>query len=294
MIAFFSLFDALNPALFSVVLGTAMLGMASGALGSIAVFRRNSLLGDALSHAAFPGLLLGFWFWGSKSVPAMVAGAAIAAALAQALVGVLARGGRVRPDAALALVMSVFFGLGMVIQSHLQQDPESSQAGLKDYLFGQAALLLEEDLPLLGFLAALVLLSLLVCWNRWKAVSFDPGHAASLGIIIHFWEFFFSFLFILSVVIGLQVAGVVLMSAFLVIPGAASRYWCKRLGWSVFLAGATGAILGVLGAFAADSLSLPPGPTIVVLGFGWLMVSFVLSEWRKKGLETTSLESQPS
>lgn len=271
----------LNPALISVVIGTALLGLASGALGSLAVFRRNSLLGDALSHAAFPGLLLGFCLMGTKSIPMMVLGAAASAALAQWLITVVGKGGRVRPDAALALVMGVFFGSGMVIQSHLQQDPGSAQAGLKDYLFGQATLLLEEDLPLLASLAGLVLVALVLCWNRWKIVSFDKAHAISLGINTSFWEVFYSFLLILSVVIGLQVAGVVLMSAFLVIPGSSARYWSKRLGLAVFLSGAIGAILGVAGTFAADSLELPPGPTIVVLGFLWLVVSFLLTEFWK-------------
>jgi manganese/zinc/iron transport system permease protein len=283
-----------NPALVSVVTGTALLGLASGALGSIAVFRRNSLLGDALSHAAFPGLLAGFCLWGTKSIPAMVGGAALSAALAQFLVFFLSRGGRVRPDAALALVMGVFFGVGMVIQSHLQQDPGSAQAGLKDYLFGQATLLLEEDLPVLATLAGLVLGALLLCWNRWKIVAFDPAHAASLGINTSFWEVFYAFLLILSVVIGLQVAGVVLMSAFLVIPGSSARYWTKRLGLAVFLSGATGATLGVVGSFTADALSLPPGPTIVVLGFCWLVASFGLTELWKHRKARTELAGAPS
>lgn len=272
----------INPALATVVLGTALLGLATGALGSLAVLRRNSLMGDALSHAAYPGLLAGFLLSGTKSVAMMVIGASIFAALAQWLTGLLVRSTRVRPDAALALVMGCFFGFGMVLQSHLQQNPSAAQAGLKDYLFGQAGLLLEEDIALLATLAALVLVALVVGWPRWKIITFDRAHAVSLGIHVLFWDTLYNFLFILSVVIGLQVAGVVLMSALLIMPGCAARYWTNRMSRMVTLAGATGAILGVGGTFASNVLSWPPGPAIVLLGFAWLIISFWVRDIRKK------------
>ncbi len=272
----------INPALATVVLGTALLGLATGALGSMAVLRRNSLMGDALSHAAYPGLLAGFLLNGTKSVAMMVIGASLFAALAQWLTGFLIRSTRVRPDAALALVMGCFFGFGMVLQSHLQQNPSAAQAGLKDYLFGQAGLLLEEDIALLATLAVLVLLALFVGWSRWKIITFDRAHAVSLGINVSFWDTLYNFLFILSVVIGLQVAGVVLMSALLIMPGCAARYWTTRMSAMVTLAGASGAILGVAGTFASNELSWPPGPTIVLLGFSWLILSFLVRDFRKK------------
>ncbi len=272
----------INPAIVTVVLGTALLGLATGALGSLAVLRRNSLLGDALSHAAYPGLLAGFFLSGTKSVGFMVLGAIVAAALALWLTNLLVKGGRVRSDAALALVMGCFFGLAMVLQSHLQQNPSAAQAGLKDYLFGQAGLLLEEDIPLLASLAALVLFVLVWGWSRWKIITFDRSHALSLGLYVSFWDMLYNFLLILSVVIGLQVAGVVLMSALLVMPGCASRYWTTRMSSLVTLSGITGAVLGIGGTFTADALSWPPGPTIVLLGFIWLIVSFAAFEIRRK------------
>ncbi len=272
----------INPALVSVVLGTALLGLATGALGSLAVLRRNSLLGDALSHAAYPGLLAGFLLSGTKSVGLMVLGAILAAAMALYLTNLLGKGGRVRPDAALALVMGCFFGIAMVLQSHLQQNPSAAQAGLKDYLFGQAGLLLEEDIPLLVCLALLVLFVLGWGWSRWKIITFDRSHALSLGIHVPFWDMLYSFLLILSVVIGLQVAGVVLMSALLVMPGCASRYWTTRMSSLVTLSGITGAFLGIGGTFTADELSWPPGPTIVLLGFIWLFISYGAFEIRRK------------
>lgn len=284
----------ITPGLATVVLGTALLGLATGALGSLAVLRRNSLMGDALSHAAYPGLLAGFLLSGTKSVAMMVLGASIFAALAQWLTGLLIRSTRVRPDAALALVMGCFFGFGMILQSHLQQNPSAAQAGLKDYLFGQAGLLLEEDIALLATLAVLVLVALVMGWSRWKIITFDRAHAVSLGINVFFWDVLYNFLFILSVVIGLQVAGVVLMSALLIMPGCAARYWTKRMSTLVTLAGASGAILGVGGTFASDQLSWPPGPTIVLLGFAWLIISFFVRDIRKKQNQYSGNSTKPS
>ena len=148
----------------TVALGAAALGMVSGTLGAYAVLRRQSLLGDAISHAALPGIVLAFLLTGSKSTIVLVTGAAIAGLLATLIVMAVIGATRVPEDSALGIVLSVFFGLGLVLLTYVQKLPNASQAGLDKFLFGQAATLLERDVVVIVALGAIALLAVLLFW----------------------------------------------------------------------------------------------------------------------------------
>src|SRR5262249_18388266 len=157
-----------------VALGAGTLGAVSGALGSFAVLRRQSLLGDAVSHAALPGIALAFLLTASRAPLVLVAGAAAAGWLATlAALGVV-RATRVKIDAALGGGMMVFFGLGLVLLTYIQHRVRNaSQAGLDHYLFGQAATLLTRDLVTMAVLGGLTLVVLLLLWKEFKLLAFD-------------------------------------------------------------------------------------------------------------------------
>ncbi len=249
-----------------VALGAAILGATSGGLGAFAVLRRQSLLGDALSHAALPGIALAYLLTASKAPLVIMAGAAATGLAATACIRLVERRSRVPSDSALGLALAVFFGLGLVLLTHLQKRPDAAQAGLDTFLFGQAAALLRQDVVVMAALAAAVLALVLALWNQLKLLAFDPDFAASLGLPVGRLDALLTALLVVAIVIGLQTVGVVLMSAMVVAPAAAARQWTRRLGPMVVLAAALGMVGGVGGAIASSAVPrLPTGPAIVLL-----------------------------
>jgi manganese/zinc/iron transport system permease protein len=274
----------------TIALGSALLGAASGALGCFAVLRRQSLLGDAISHAALPGVALAFIATNSKQPGILLAGAAAAGWLGTLAVGAITRRSRVKLDAALGIVLSVFFGFGLVLLTWLQQRPQASQAGLSKYLFGSAATLLNQDILLMAAVALLSLAVLAALWPQFKLLAFDPGYAQSLGLPLRPLELTLSALLVAAIVIGLQTVGVVLMSAMLVAPAAAARQWTDRLAPMVLLAAALGAGSGVAGAVLSARVEhLPTGPSIVLIISSVVLFSLLFAP--NRGLIFAELKS---
>jgi manganese/zinc/iron transport system permease protein len=264
-----------------VALGSAALGAASGTLGSFAVLRRQSLLGDTLSHAALPGIALAFLLTGSKASLVLMLGAALAGWLGTLVVTFVVRRSRVPSDSAMGIVLSVFFGLGLVLLTVIQKRPSAAQAGLDTYLFGQAAALLRQDVVVTAVLGVLAVLVVAVLWKELKVLAFDREFGASLGLPMRGLEGVLIALLVMAIVIGLQTVGVVLMSAMIVAPAAAARQWTSRLGSMVVLAAAIGAGSGVAGAIASSMLrKLPTGPTIVLVLTSVVVVSLALAPQR--------------
>lgn len=266
----------------TVALGAATLGIISGALGSFAVLRKQSLLGDAISHAALPGIALAFLLTGSKAPLVLVLGAAVAGWIGTLCVMSIVKTTRIKDDSALGLVLSVFFGLGLVILTYIQrQVPNAAQAGLDKFLFGQAAALLERDVIMMAVLGALSLLILGIFWKEVKLLSFDPEFGSSLGFRMRALDILLTTLLVIAIVLGLQTVGVVLMSAMVVAPAAAARQWTDRLGTMVVLAALFGALAGVSGALISSTTAhMPTGPTIVLCISALVFISLFLAPRR--------------
>jgi len=248
-----------------VALGAAVLGIISGALGAFAVLRKQSLLGDALSHAALPGIVLAFIITSSKAMPVLVLGAAAAGWIATLFIFAITRYTKLKDDTALGIVLSVFFGFGLVLLSYIQKTPRAAQAGLEKFLFGQAAAMMKEDVFLMAVIGIIVLVLLVLFWKEFKLTSFDPDFAKSMGISVRKYEMLLTSLLVISIVIGLQTVGVVLMSAMVVAPAAAARQWTDKLSIMVLLSAFFGAAAGVSGAVISSmSAKMPTGPTIVL------------------------------
>lgn len=289
-----------NHTLRTVALGTAMLGIVSGALGSFAVLRRQSLLGDALSHAALPGIAIAFLLFGNAPLLFLV-GAALSGWLATYLVMQITRHSRVPFDSALAGCLAVFFGFGLVLMTAIRKRNinKASEVGLERYLFGQAATMLESDLHAIALLGGIALLVLLLFWKQFKLLSFDPDFAASLGYPIRWLDLLLTGLLVVAVVVGLQSVGVVLMSAMIVAPAIAARQWTDRLGRMVLLAALFGAVSGVAGTLISDDLStptrvVPTGPAIVLCAVAVVGVSLGWKMLRSRRTAVASLEGHPA
>jgi manganese/zinc/iron transport system permease protein len=262
----------------TVALGAGTLGIVSGALGSFAVLRRESLLGDAISHAALPGIALAFLLTGSKAPFVLVLGAALAGWLGTLIVMSIVNNTRIKDDAALGIVLSVFFGFGQVLLTFIQDRPNAAQAGLDKFLFGQAAALLAQDVITMAVLGTVSLTLMALFWKEFKLISFDPEYGASLGFPIRSLEIVLTTLLVIAIVIGLQTVGVVLMSAMVVAPAAAARQWTNRLGTMVAVSAVFGALAGVSGAVISSSTShIPTGPTIVLCISAIVVISLLFA-----------------
>ena len=265
----------------TVALGALALGATSGTLGAFAVLRKQSLLGDAISHAALPGIVLAFMLTGSKNMFVLVLGAAVAGWLGTLVVMGVTRATRVPDDSALGIVLSVFFGLGLVLLTYVQRNPSAAQAGLTTFLFGQAATLLARDVAVIAALGGVAVLVVLLFWKEFKLLAFDPDFAASIGIPVRLVDVLLTSVLVLAIVIGLQTVGVVLMSAMVVAPAAAARQWTDALGPMVVLSALFGALSGVGGAVtSATTVGLPTGPTIVLVATACVLVSLALAPRR--------------
>ena len=248
-----------------VAIGASLLGAVSGALGTYAVLRRQSLLGDAISHAALPGIAIAFLLTGSKTPLILVLGAAIAGWLGTLFIMSIVRMTRIKYDSALGIVLSTFFGFGLVLHTLIQRTGNANQAGLDTFLFGQAATILERDVFTIGILGGIAILITLIFWKELKLLVFDEGFAASLGFSTRALDILLTSLLVIAIVLGLQAVGAVLMSAMLVAPAVAARQWTDRLSVMMLLAALFGALAGVGGTIISSSASrIPTGPTIVL------------------------------
>jgi manganese/zinc/iron transport system permease protein len=262
----------------TVVLGAGILGLVSGALGSFAVLRKQSLMGDAISHAALPGIVLAFMLTRSKASLVLVLGAAIAGWIGMLLVLSIVRYTRIKEDSALGLILSVFFGFGLLLLTFVQRWPDATKAGLDTFLFGQAAALLQSDVLLMALLGGLALLIMALFWKEFKLFSFDREFGATLGFPVRALDILLTTLLVTAIVIGLQAVGVVLMSAMIVAPAAAARQWTDKLSVMVALAGFFGVLAGASGAVISSTASgLSTGPVIVLSASAIVLFSLLFA-----------------
>jgi len=265
----------------TVALGTSFLGIVAGALGAFAFLRQQSLLGDAISHAALPGIVAAFLLTRSKSPAVLLIGAVAAGVLAALAVNHIINRTRLKQDSALGVVLSVFFGFGMMLLTFTQRLPDARQAGLSKYLFGQAATLLESDIIIMAALGGAALLLLSLFWKELKLLSFDPDFAHSLGFPTRRLDLLLMILTVVAIVIGLQAVGVILMSAMIVAPAAAARQWTNRLDHLVVLSAGFGALAGLAGTLlSATTSGLSTGPTIVLMAGVIVLISILFSPQR--------------
>lgn len=266
-----------------VTIGAALLGAVSGSLGTYAVLRRQSLLGDAISHAALPGIAIAFLLTGSKTPLILVLGAAIAGWLGTLLIMSVVRLTRIKYDSALGIVLSTFFGFGLVLHTLIQRTGNANQAGLDTFLFGQAATILTRDILTIGVLGGIAIVITFIFWKELKLLVFDEGFAASLGFPIRALDILLTSLLVIAIVLGLQAVGAVLMSAMLVAPAVAARQWTNKLSVMMFLAACFGALAGVSGTIISSSASrIPTGPTIVLCAT--VVVGFSIAFASNRGL----------
>ncbi len=253
-----------------VVLGTTCLGIAAGVVGTFAYLRKRALMGDALSHATLPGVAAVFLLTARKDLALLVSGAAVTGVLGVLAVVGIRRYSRLKEDAAIGIVLSVFFGAGMVLLSLVQQMDTGQQAGLETFIYGKAAAMLKREAWLIAGTALAVVLGAVLLFKEFRLVCFDQQFAAAQGWPVTLIDLLMMALVVLTTVIGLQAVGLILVVALLIIPAAAARFWTDQMVTMTVLAGVLGAVSGWLGSTVSALLPRMPTGAVIVICAGVL------------------------
>jgi manganese/zinc/iron transport system permease protein len=287
-----------------VLIGTGVIGLMTGAIGVFSFLRKKTLVADAISHAVLPGVCLGFMFAQEKDPFALMLGAIIFGWLSVWLIELISTKSKLSEDAAIAIVSTFFFAIGSVLLSMISKSGNTEQSGLKSFLFGNAATMNNFDVQLFIIASIVVIGLIIVLFHPLKIVAFDPSFAQVKGIKVGFLTVLLSVLTVLTVAIGIQAVGVVLMSALLIAPAATARYWTNRLAKMIVLASLIGGFSGVFGViFSTVGSDMPTGPWIVTTLFlftittllfapkkGWLSIRSINKQNRLKMMRENTLK----
>ncbi|QXT38183.1 metal ABC transporter permease [Gymnodinialimonas ceratoperidinii] len=269
-----------------VAIGASLLGFAAGAGGSFLFLRKRALVSDAVAHATLPGVGLAFIVMvllggDGRSLPGLLAGSAISAWLGLLAVEWIVRRTRLSEDAAIGAILSVFFGLGVVLLTVIQSMSQGRQAGLESFLLGSTAGMLFQDAVLIAGGGAAVVALIWILRRPMTLVAFDPGFAAARGVDVRRVDLAMMGLVLAVTVIGLKLVGLILIVALLIIPPVTARFWSERAEAVVWSAGALGAVSGYVGAaVSASAPALPTGPIIVLISAALFVLSLLFAPAR--------------
>ncbi len=264
-----------------IALGTGLLALASAVAGCVTVERGRGLIGDALGHSTFPGVIIAFMVLSSRNVTGLMVGSALAAIVATWVIGWLGEDRRMEKDGVLAIVLSGFFGLGLVLKSYISGNAAyqgATQAGLSSYIFGQAAYILERDVLLISAVAIVVLALLGVFYRPLSIFLFDDTYAETVGISSRAMEALILGVMIALISVGLKVVGAILISSFLIIPAVSAKLWTKTFPRTMALA----AVFAVASSLVGSAISMvvpgmSTGPVIVLIMGSLALVSLFVS-----------------
>lgn len=277
----------LDPSYRIVAVGCLILGVTAGSVGCLAVVRQRSLIGDAVSHAALPGVAIAYLL-GGRSPVELIIGGSVAGWVAMIVVQVITAKSKLPYDATLAGSLAVFFGFGVMLMTYMTQNiPDAANHGIDRYLLGQAALMNKDDLYAICLFSMICGFIVLLLWKEFKLLCFDSDYASAIGRPIGIFDLLLSSLIVVATVLGIQAVGVVLMSAMLVAPAVAARLLVSDLRNMVLLAGLFGGFSAVAGTaishFVSESYgSVPTGPAIVLVVTSLVAICLLFQYHRRK------------
>lgn len=267
-----------DPVLRAPTIGSMLMCLVAALVGVLVFVQKRSLIGEALSHATYPGVTAAIIFAGFFSFETRLPFLLPVRAFCSSLLGFwvidcLGKKLKVAPDAALSVTLALFFGIGVTIASFAQNSYTHLYRQMQTYLYGQAATMTDIHIYLYAILALIVLLFITVFYKEILALVFDAEFASTCGIPKRFINLGIFLIIVLTLVIGVRCVGVILMSAMLIAPAAAARQFTNRLPNMFFLSGIFGvlsAFLGICGSVIISEkmgghYSIPTGPMIVLI-----------------------------
>lgn len=277
----FEFFSFSDPNVRYVAFGAMLLTASSAMVGTFTFLDKKSLLGDAIAHAVLPGICLGFLVSGTKNPIFLITGAFATGWLSLWCIEQITSRTRIKEDTAIGLVLSVFFGIGILMLTAIQKTGNAAQSGLDQFIFGKAAALVGQDLFVFSIVAATLLIAVILLFKEFALMSFDKDYAKAIGLPVKKLKVVLTGLIVLAVVAGIQAVGVILMAAMLITPAAAARFWTDSIKKMIVLASVFGAFSGLAGAYISwVAPAMPTGPWIVVVVSTIALISFFIAPSR--------------
>ncbi|MBP8915810.1 MAG: metal ABC transporter permease, partial [Chitinophagales bacterium] len=266
MKTFFDFFSFSDPNVQFVVIGMILLGIGTATIGTFAFLRKRALTGDAIAHSVLPGVCLAFMIFDTRNLWVLLGGAFVTGWLSIIFVDLITKKTKLKPDTAIGLTLSVFFGIGILLLTFIQQSGNASQSGLNNFLFGKAAAMSTDDIRTMAVVSLFIIVVVVIFFKEFRLLSFDPDYAKSTGLPVNFLQLTLTTLTVLAVAAGIQAVGVVLMAALLITPPAAAKYWTDKLGKMILLSILFAVIGSVTGAYVSYANNkMPTGPWIVTM-----------------------------
>ena len=235
-------------------------------VGSFAFLQKKSLVGDAVAHALLPGIAIAFMLTGSKNPWVLIVGALFSGWVSILIMDLLTKRSKLKMDTSIALVLSVMFGLGILLLTHIQHSDFGNQSGLDKFLFGNAASLNLTDVQAFGFVTLIIVVLVGVFYREFKLLAFNYDYAKTIGLPVKTMSFVMNTLLVLAITTGIQAVGVVLMAALLIAPAAAAKTWTHSLSKMIGIAMIFALFSSLLGSFISyTQANMPTGPWIVVI-----------------------------
>ncbi len=266
-----------------VAIGASLLGLAAGASGTFLFLRKRALVSDAVAHATLPGMAVAFIIMVSfgldgRNLIGLLLGSAISAWLGLLLIEWIPRRTRLAEDAAIGAVLSVFFGIGVVLLTIIQTMNVGRQAGLESFLLGSTAGMLFHDAIVIAIGGLSAVLATWLLRRQLALVAFDSDYAAAIGYNVRRIDLLMMGLVLTVTVVGIKLVGLILILAMLIVPAVTARFWTDRTNHVVWIAGLIGGISGYLGAvLSASAPALPTGPVIVLVATGIFFSSLLFA-----------------
>ena len=247
-------------------MGTTLLAASSSVVGAFSYLKGQSLVGDAIAHALLPGVVLAFILGGIRNSSFLILGALISGLLAHYGIGYLENKTKLKSDTAVSLVLSTFFGFGIMLMSYIQRTGQGQQAGLERFLLGKAAAITMQDIYIFSALALVLIIGVGLFYKGFQLMTFNEDFAHAIGLPMPLIRFTFTVLTVLAITIGIQTVGVVLMAALLITPSAAARVWTNSLPAMLALAASFAGVAAVMGTYISSVLpKMPTGPWVVLV-----------------------------
>jgi manganese/iron transport system permease protein len=267
-------FEFMRRAFIAVILT----GVASGVLGSYVVLRGLAFIGDALTHAVFPGIVIAFAIGQSILLGALVVGLLTALGIA-----VISRGRRVSEDTAIGILFAAMFALGVVLVSSLA----TYQKDVADLLFGDILGVSRTDLYLAGTATVIAVAAILLLNKEFALVAFDREMADAMRYPVFLLDLLLLGLITLAIVVSLRAIGNILVLAMLVTPAATARLVTNRLLTMQLLSAAIGSAAGIIGLYISFWWNVASGGSVVLTATGIFFAVFAVEQVRARRTQAT-------
>ncbi len=259
-----------------VLLGSAIVGLMTGVLSVFFVLEKKSVMGDTIAHSSLPGVVVAFLLFLEKSQLAFAIGALISGFLAIIFVQTISRRTVLKEDVAIGVTLSIFFGVGVALLTYVQSLPLAAQAGLINYIFGNVAFLLKRDLYLLTAVTVFDLFVIISFWKEYKLIMFDRAYAEIIGLPVNKLDLLLTIAISVTIVVGIQIIGVVMIAGMLIAPAVGARQWTNSYRKMILISASIGVMSGVLGTLiSANITDIPPGPAIIVFATSIAFISIL-------------------